>query len=450
MLDRILFKSTIDPPPEEETEEEDLEIHPAPTLHPSKSSAFVNALRDLTHAPLTSSLRPRSAEGDHDSTVRARRGSAEDRHLRFSDVFARPRRSSASSDSEAETTSNRMVKGAMPRTKSLQPDQLRRQDSGGAASAGTDETDPSRKKAFWRRVTSFPALNTMATTRSSQSAPSSPKLPPTSAKSSPVASPALPSSPILATPATLRQPSYFSDIEPVSNHTSSSAPTTPTTPTRRTPRKMFTLSSNSPPSSPEESRAPPSTQPQAVNFVESPPAIDTPPLPRANSEQAVPTANRSRHFSPRSNSTSRRPVRSVSGSALPSRTTSAATSPRNSPSPIDSPSAASSPAAPPHVQTSTASLNTRFKSFLNSIPLPFLSAPTSTRSLSASTANSTKFTRKRNKHGPRCGEIQVIKYNSVSDLAKMGAVSDHRPVFLSCAIGVAEPSAPSEEKEDHP
>ncbi|GAA5962952.1 hypothetical protein JCM3765_006726, partial [Sporobolomyces pararoseus] len=449
--DRILFKSTIEPPSEEEAEEEEeVEDLPAPILHPSKSSAFVNALRDLTHAPLNSTHRPRSAEGQHDSTIRARRGSAEDRHLRFSDVFARPRRSSISSDSEADTSSNRMLKVGMPRTKSLQPNQLGRQDSGGAASAGTDETDASRKKAFWRRVTSFPALNTMATTRSSSSAPSSPKLPPTSTKSSPLTSPVLPSSPALATPTTLREPSYFSNIQSVAINPSDSAPSTPTTPTRRTPRKMFTLSSNSPPSSPEEPRAPPSSQPHTVNFVESPPAIDTPPLPRANSEQAVPAVTRSQHFSPRSTSVSRRPVRSVSGSVLPSRTTSAATSPRNSPSPVDSPHAASSSAAPPHIQTSTASLNSRFKSFLNSIPLPFLSAPTSSRSLSATTANSTKF-RKQKKHGPRCGEIQVIKYDSVSDLAKMGAVSDHRPVFLSCAIGVADPKTPAEEDEEsHP
>jgi hypothetical protein len=30
----------------------------------------------------------------------------------------------------------------------------------------------------------------------------------------------------------------------------------------------------------------------------------------------------------------------------------------------------------------------------------------------------------------------------------MGAVSDHRPVFLSCAIGIAEPKKPGEEEEE--
>ncbi|GAA5908932.1 uncharacterized protein JCM6883_002557 [Sporobolomyces salmoneus] len=432
--DRILFKTTIEPPPGDEEEEEEEEERPVgePSLHPSRSSAFVSALRDLTHvAPLTSTLRPRSAEGDVDQTIRARRGSAEDRHLRFSDVFTRPRRSSVSSDSDRGGD----IKHSMPRTKSLQPGQLRRQHSG-ANSVGTDETESNRKKAFWRRVASFPALNSMSTSAStSASAPSSPKLSSTPSKSSPVIASTSP----VVTPTTttsLREPSYFADINPASSNTSASVPTTPTTPTRRTPRKIFTLSSNSPPSSPEEPRP-------TVNFVPPPQAIETPPLlPRANSEQTVPTTSStsSSHFHfPRIPSTSgaRRPVRSVSGSALPTST--ASSSPVESPSPID---------PVPHVQTSTASLNTRFKSFLNSIPLPFLSAPVSTRSLSAaSTTHSAKIPRKKKKHGPRCGEIQVLKYDSVRDLAKMGAVSDHRPVFLSCAIGVGDPK-PDEDKDD--
>lgn len=418
--DRILFKSTIEPPPEEEDEEERTSREPAaPALHPSRSSAFVSALRDLTHAPLTSTLRPRSADADLDQTIRARRGSAEDRHLRFSDVFARPRRPSASSESEAGQA-GRGAKESMPRTKSLQPGQLRRQHSG-ANSVGTDDTESKGKKAFWRRVTSFPALNTMH--GGSVSAPSSPQLQAAASKSSPLASPALTSSPVLQSATALREPSYFADATHAS---STSAPTTPTTPTRRAPRKMFTLSSNSPPSSPDEIRIPPS---QTVNFAPSPSPIEAPPLPRANSEQALATSARSHSpVAHNPSSFSRRPIRSVSGSVLPSASTSAAASPRESPSPTD-------PA--PHVQTSTASLNTRFKSFLNSIPLPFLSAPTSIRSLSATTTNSAKVAR-RKKYGPRCGEIHVITYDSVPDLAKMGAVSDHRPVFLSCAIGVAE------------
>lgn len=38
--------------------------------------------------------------------------------------------------------------------------------------------------------------------------------------------------------------------------------------------------------------------------------------------------------------------------------------------------------------------------------------------------------------GPRRGEITVLQYDAVTDLTKMGAVSDHRPVFLAVAVGV--------------
>ena len=53
--------------------------------------------------------------------------------------------------------------------------------------------------------------------------------------------------------------------------------------------------------------------------------------------------------------------------------------------------------------------------------------------------------KKAEKVGPREGEVQVLKYDSVRDIARMGAVSDHRPVFLVCALGVAEDVVQSDE-----
>ena len=38
--------------------------------------------------------------------------------------------------------------------------------------------------------------------------------------------------------------------------------------------------------------------------------------------------------------------------------------------------------------------------------------------------------------GPRKGEVIVLRYDAIADLKKMDAVSDHRPVFLSVAVGV--------------
>lgn len=38
--------------------------------------------------------------------------------------------------------------------------------------------------------------------------------------------------------------------------------------------------------------------------------------------------------------------------------------------------------------------------------------------------------------GPRKGEIQVINYDAIADLARMGMVSDHRPVYAVVAIGI--------------
>lgn len=38
--------------------------------------------------------------------------------------------------------------------------------------------------------------------------------------------------------------------------------------------------------------------------------------------------------------------------------------------------------------------------------------------------------------GPRKGDVVVLRYDAITDLKKMDAVSDHRPVFLSVAVGV--------------
>ncbi|SCV67954.1 BQ2448_75 [Microbotryum intermedium] len=47
--------------------------------------------------------------------------------------------------------------------------------------------------------------------------------------------------------------------------------------------------------------------------------------------------------------------------------------------------------------------------------------------------------------GPRKGQIQVLEYEAVTDLIKMGALSDHRPVYLVAAIGLGgEPVAVSD------
>ncbi|KAG0664039.1 hypothetical protein C6P46_001899 [Rhodotorula mucilaginosa] len=80
------------------------------------------------------------------------------------------------------------------------------------------------------------------------------------------------------------------------------------------------------------------------------------------------------------------------------------------------------------------SLNSRFRSFLTSLPvaLPFLSAPVSddTTAPDAAPMEPTRIV------GPDPGELLPIEYNSVMNIERMGAVSDHRPVYLVCALGV--------------
>lgn len=80
------------------------------------------------------------------------------------------------------------------------------------------------------------------------------------------------------------------------------------------------------------------------------------------------------------------------------------------------------------------SLNSRFRSFLTSLPvaLPFLSAPVSDDSAAPDAAS----TEPAQIVGPAPGELMPIEYNSVMNIERMGAVSDHRPVYLVCALGI--------------
>lgn len=75
------------------------------------------------------------------------------------------------------------------------------------------------------------------------------------------------------------------------------------------------------------------------------------------------------------------------------------------------------------------SLN-RFKSFFHLSSLPFL-APRVDDAVDSSPPPSPAPA-----VGPRQGEIQVVAYDAVADLARMGAASDHRPVFAVLAVGV--------------
>lgn len=91
--------------------------------------------------------------------------------------------------------------------------------------------------------------------------------------------------------------------------------------------------------------------------------------------------------------------------------------------------------AEPNNQNS--SLNTKFRSFLTSLPvaLPFL-APV-VRETSVPQPDHIDPVQRKLK-GPLPGEVLPIKYTSVMNIERMRAVSDHRPVYLVCALGVEE------------
>ncbi|GAA5940405.1 hypothetical protein JCM1841_004306 [Sporobolomyces salmonicolor] len=388
--DRILFKSTVVPPDEPE---EAAPAWTAPPLAQSRSAIFADALRNLAHPSAIGAAptfqRPSAEEADERS--RRRRASAEDRQLKFGDLFTRPRFKSMSTDSLAPSptfdappaSNDELPTHDFPRTKSLQPSHLVRRNSA-ADSTGTNETNETanRKKAFWKRVASFPSLG------ASPSSPTDGEV-----HSETVASP-------------LASPDLFT-----ATATSNSPTLTGTEPSflarRPPPRKMFTLSANSPPSSPDDVRSPidfPShaltDKPAMARSNSDSIAADSPAGPSGSSRTGFP---RSATFAP-----SHRVTRSVSGGP---------------PMPDERRNTASS-----------ASLNSRFKLFLNSLPLPFLS--TTVRPVQPPVAAPTFRTPKT---GPRPGEIEVIKYDSVADLTRMAAVSDHRPVYLVCAVGVHQP-----------
>ncbi|GAA6053572.1 hypothetical protein JCM3770_005200 [Rhodotorula araucariae] len=93
--------------------------------------------------------------------------------------------------------------------------------------------------------------------------------------------------------------------------------------------------------------------------------------------------------------------------------------------------------AGPAWSASGTSLNTRLRSFLSLLPLPpFLSMPARAASPPAEEDEGAAPRQPRTRIGPRRGEVQVVRYDCVRDLARMGAVSDHRPVFLVCALGI--------------
>ena len=94
------------------------------------------------------------------------------------------------------------------------------------------------------------------------------------------------------------------------------------------------------------------------------------------------------------------------------------------------------PSRAPTRAPSNSNSNTRgrFKSFFHFLPLPFLSTaakPEEEEVVLPPPPEPEMI-------GPRLGEIEVLEYNAVVDLAAMGATSDHRPVFAVVAIGIGE------------
>ncbi|BGP12145.1 hypothetical protein JCM10213v2_000056 [Rhodosporidiobolus nylandii] len=423
--DRVLFKSTVPVPPPSDSESSDDE----PTAqHESRgfdfrrgrSTKFADAFRGLTH--------PSSSSEDEDAAAaRKPRPSSADgpRRLRFGDAFSLPRFRSMSTESLTTPTDGEPIRAtisqpsrrAFPRAKSLQPVSLARRDSD--ATGGSAETHAA--PSLWKRVKSLKDLTSLP-------------LAPTSTGSAP--------------------PSVVSPLQSPDLSTAATTPTTPTFPLtatatpgeppffqRRTPRKKFTLSS--PPSSPEDSRP---TSPVAY------PAVARPLFSRPPSD-ALPSAIPSSPTSPADSPTEERDLSSAARTqtshvTFPRSATisGAASHERREPSSSLNAEHVNPRSTQGHSHSaSSASLNTRFKSFLNLLPLPFLS--TSTRSLAADVARQLGKQPKKPvpRVGPRKGEVQVLKYDSVQDLAKMKATSDHRPVVAVLAIGLGEPEVRDEE-----
>ncbi|GAA5856924.1 hypothetical protein JCM9279_003597 [Rhodotorula babjevae] len=217
----------------------------------------------------------------------------------------------------------------------------------------------------------------------------------------------LASSPDVDEPTSLWRRAKSMVIDPAMD--SSPPPSATTTPPRRPrPRKKFTLSGSGSSSDEDLSRR-------------SSPALSLsrPPLPHSTSDPSTheprshPRASATAHASPSSNGFPR------------ARTFSAALNKLHERAPTGRHGHSAS--------ASGASLNTRLKSFLSLLPLrQFASSPAQPLEVVPAERREVE------KVGPVEGEVQVLQYNCVVDLARMGAVSDHRPVFLVCALGIKE------------
>lgn len=410
--DRVLFKSTVVPPPPSEIEEEEepaVEEQPATfDIRSRRSTNFAAALRNLAHHSSSSS----DSEGEEPERGRRPTSADGSRRLRFGETFSRPRLSRRSTDSVATPQDERPRSSSRGRPAVLRAKSLQQVSPGRRASNASEGSVELNQPSFWKRVRSLKDLTSLPTSHSPTrgSAPASLHSP----LDSPALSSATTSTPVAPLPLTAASPQLGS-------LTSTSVPPF----LRRTPRKKFTLTS--PPSSPEDSRPsspaasihPPfSRRASAVQLDADHPSSSTPP-------PASP------HISfPRSSTFSA----AVSSHAFHRRD--------NSSSVLSTHGGASNPRSGHAHSASTATLNTRFKSFFNLLPLPFLSS--THRSLGAEVARGLEDADGRKKQkvvktGPRKGEIEVLKYDSVMDLAKMGCFSDHRPVVAVLAVGVGEP-----------
>ncbi|GAA5930413.1 hypothetical protein JCM3775_004385 [Rhodotorula graminis] len=221
----------------------------------------------------------------------------------------------------------------------------------------------------------------------------------------------LASSPDIDEPTSLWRRAKSMVLDPPSD--TSPPPSATTTPPRRPrPRKKFTLSGSGSSSDEDLSRR-------------SSPALSLsrPPLPHSASD---PSTHEPRRHSRPPGASSTSPV----SSGFPrARTFSAALNKLQERAPTGRLGHGHGQSA----SASGASLNTRLKSFLSLLPLrQFASSPT--RAVEVVAAEPLEV----EKVGPVEGEVQIIRYDCVRDLARMGAVSDHRPVFLVCALGVKE------------
>ncbi|GAA5918809.1 hypothetical protein JCM6882_006354 [Rhodosporidiobolus microsporus] len=436
--DRILFKSTVVPPPpsassdsesddededDDETEgdpdSEDDERHPTTAngfdLRSRRSTNFAAALRrGLTRHSSSSS----SSSGDESDGEGPRR-------LRFGRTKSLQPRAHSSSRRGSTAGASMRTSGSAE----THPPRGQAAAGAGAGAGGESGAGPS----FWKRVRSLKDLASLpsATSVGSGSADGGGGSAPPS-----IASPL--QSPGLSTAATTPTTPTFALPPPASSGTA----TPPHQ--RRTPRKKFTLSS--PPSSPEDSRAPSlaAAGPARPPFTQS--ASDTLTSASTSAATSAPTSTLStpaadepdRQLSSSSRGLHVAFPRSITGPAGPSSAAAPASSSRAHRS------------GHSH-SASSASLNTRFKSFLNLLPLPFLSTnsssslvPSSSRNLSAKKpAKPPKIV----KVGPREGEVQVLKYDAVRDLKRMGAVSDHLPVFGVYAVGLGRRKRDEEEEE---